>query len=80
MDSIEKKSQVTRLMDLQELADLWRLSPHTIRAMVKAGRLHPTRICRRLLFEPSECTRFLEASTRSPETQEPNAPQEVVAR
>jgi uncharacterized protein YjcR len=53
-------SQVTRLMDLKELASLWRVSPHTIRAWVRQKRLNPTKICRRLLFAPVECERFLQ--------------------
>ena len=51
-----------RLMTLMELADLLRLSPHTIRKMVRTGRLKPTRITRRLLFSPDEVTRFLTAA------------------
>jgi DNA-binding transcriptional MerR regulator len=58
---MDATSQVTRLMDLQELSSLWRVSPHTIRAWVRQGRLTPTRICRRLLFAPAECERFLSA-------------------
>jgi excisionase family DNA binding protein len=50
---------VTRLLDVQELAKLWSVSPHTIRAWVQEKRLNPTRICRRLLFTPAECERFL---------------------
>jgi DNA-binding transcriptional MerR regulator len=56
---MQQESPVTRLMDLKELAALWGVSPHTIRAWVKSNRLTPTRICRRLLFDPAECTRFL---------------------
>jgi excisionase family DNA binding protein len=41
-----------RLLTLQEVADLLRLSPHTIRAMVRRDTLQPVRICRRLLFSP----------------------------
>jgi hypothetical protein len=52
-------SQMTRLVDLKELAALWRVSPHTIRAWVRQKRLTPTGICRRLLFTPAECERFL---------------------
>jgi hypothetical protein len=52
---------VARLMDINELAALWRVSPHTIRAWVQKKRLSPTRICRRLLFHPDECARFLAA-------------------
>ena len=49
-----------RLLTLLEVADLLRLSPHTIRAMVRKGRLQPVRICRRLLFDPTELQRFIE--------------------
>jgi hypothetical protein len=52
-------TSIPRLMDLNELAALWRVSPHTIRAWVRQRRLSPTRICRRLLFHPDECARFL---------------------
>jgi excisionase family DNA binding protein len=48
-----------RLLTLLEVADMSRLSPHTIRAMVRKGRLQPVRICRRLLFSPDEIKRFL---------------------
>jgi len=65
---MQASEQVPRLMDLNELAALWRVSPHTIRAWVQAKRLHPTRICRRLLFHPDECARFLAAGTSDPQT------------
>ena len=48
-----------RLLTLLEVADLFRLSPHTVRAMVRKGSLQPVRICRRLLFSPDEVARFL---------------------
>jgi len=35
------------------------LSPHTIRALVRRGKLRPIRICRRLLFDPHEVARLL---------------------
>jgi len=44
---MEIPAHVTALMDLKELAALWRVSPHTIRAWVRQKRLAPTRICRR---------------------------------
>lgn len=56
---------VTRLVDVQELAGLWSVSPHTIRSWVQSKRLKPTRICRRLLFTPEECERFLQAKDES---------------
>ncbi len=48
-----------RLLTLMEVAELLRLSPHTIRKMVRQDRLRPVRICRRLLFDPAEVTRFV---------------------
>ena len=56
---MQQGEQVTRLLDVGELASRWRVSPHTIRAWVRQKRLNPTRICRRLLFAPAECERFL---------------------
>ena len=64
---METTSQVTRLMDLKELASLWRVSPHTIRSWVRQRRLNPTKICRRLLFDPDECARFLAAGNHGKE-------------
>lgn len=50
---------IPRLLTLSEVAESLRLSPHTIRAMVRQGRLQPVRICRRLLFSPEEVSRLL---------------------
>lgn len=50
---------VERLFTLPEVADMLRLSPHTIRAMVRQGRLQPVRICRRLLFSPEAIARLV---------------------
>lgn len=64
---MQTTSAVPRLMDVNELANLWRVSPHTIRAWVQQKRLTPTKICRRLLFHPDECARFL--ATGNPDVQ-----------
>ena len=48
-----------RLLTLVEVADLLRVSPHTVRAWVRKGRLQPVRICRRLLFSPDVLSRFV---------------------
>jgi excisionase family DNA binding protein len=50
---------IPRLLSLSEVADLLRVSPHTVRAWVRRGRLQPVRICRRLLFYPDEVSRFV---------------------
>ncbi len=48
-----------RLLSLLEVANLLRLSPHTIRSLVRKGKLRPTRICRRLLFSPAAVEQLL---------------------
>ncbi|WP_433966018.1 helix-turn-helix domain-containing protein [Tunturiibacter gelidiferens] len=49
-------------MTLEEVADALRLSKHTVRAFVKRGKLSPVRICRRLLFRPSDLQLLITAS------------------
>lgn len=51
-----------RLLTLLTVAEMLQLSPHTIRSFVRKGKLRPVRICRRLLFDPAEVTRFLAVS------------------
>ncbi len=50
---------IPQLLTLGQLAKLLALSPHTVRKLVKSGRLRPTRVCRKLLFRPDEVLRFL---------------------
>ena len=50
---------VPQLLTLLVLAKTLSVSPHTVRAWVKKGKLRPVRICRRLLFHPDEVARFL---------------------
>lgn len=52
-----------RLLTLMEVADLLRLSPHTVRAMVRNHRLEPVRLCRRLLFHPTDVERLVAESS-----------------
>ena len=59
-------AEITTLIDLNQLAEKWRVSPHTIRGWVARRRLNPTRICRRLLFTSHECERFLRSKDYSP--------------
>ena len=51
---------IPRLRPLIEVAQTLHVSAHTVRSWVRKGRLHPVRICRRLLFHPDEVKRFLE--------------------
>jgi excisionase family DNA binding protein len=50
---------VPQLLTLVAVARALSVSPHTVRAWVRKGKLRPLRICRRLLFDPTEITRFL---------------------
>jgi hypothetical protein len=52
-------TELPNLSTLSEVAHALNLSPHTIRALVRRGKLHPVRICRRLLFDPREITNFV---------------------
>jgi excisionase family DNA binding protein len=55
-------SRVPQLLTLLAVANLLCVSPHTVRSWVRKGKLRPVRICRRLLFEPAEVSRFLQAA------------------
>lgn len=69
--TLGEAARLLALMTLREVAQLLRISPHTVRAMVRDGRLRPVRICRRLLFSQQEVARLLDsASARRPVTAE----------
>lgn len=53
---------VPQLLPLLAVAKALCVSPHTVRAWVRKGKLRPVRICRRILFHPDELHRFLEAA------------------
>lgn len=52
-------AEMIKLLTLLAVAEALAVSPHTVRKMVKTGRLRPVRICRRLLFSPDEVSRFV---------------------
>jgi excisionase family DNA binding protein len=59
------------VIDVHEAARLTSLSPHTIRAYIRQGKLPAVHIGRRVLIEPSALRRFVnscrpEASDRDP--------------
>jgi excisionase family DNA binding protein len=58
----QRTNPIPKLLNLSEVAEVMSLSPHTIRAFVRKGRLRPIRLCRRLLFHPDEISRFLSES------------------
>lgn len=51
--------ELPQLSTLSEVAQALNLSPHTIRSLVRKGKLQPVRICRRLLFDPREIAGFV---------------------
>jgi excisionase family DNA binding protein len=51
----------TMLLNINEAANALRLSPWTIRLYVRVGKLRAVRIGRRVLLEPSELQRLVEA-------------------
>jgi excisionase family DNA binding protein len=53
---------VPQLLTLLGVAKALCVSPHTIRAWVRQGKLKPVRLCRRLLFHPEEIARFVSQS------------------
>jgi excisionase family DNA binding protein len=53
---------IPQLLPLLAVAKTLCVSPHTVRAWVRQGRLRPIRLCRRLLFHPDEVARFLAAA------------------
>jgi excisionase family DNA binding protein len=55
-------------VDIREAARLVSLSPYTIRAYVKSGRLASVRVGRRVLIEPREITRLIEKGRTQPST------------
>ena len=50
---------IPKLLTLIAVAEALAVSPHTVRMWVRKGRLQPVRLCRRLLFDPAEVTRFV---------------------
>ena len=47
------------LWNVEQAAAALSISPWTIRAYIRQGKITPVRIGRRVLFEPHECQRFL---------------------
>lgn len=48
-----------QLLSLDAVAQSLGLSKHTIRSFVRQGRLRPTKVCRRLLFDPADVESFV---------------------
>jgi excisionase family DNA binding protein len=60
---LETTVKVPRLLTLLVVAEALAVSPHTVRMWVRKGRLTPVRLCRRLLFNPTDIARLVAEST-----------------
>jgi excisionase family DNA binding protein len=58
------------VFDVKEAARLLSISPWTVRLYIRNGKLKPVRIGRRVLIEPSELQRLVEAG-RKPRVRAP---------
>jgi excisionase family DNA binding protein len=56
--NMENKGRIL-LWTVEQAAAALAISPWTVRAYIRQGRMRPVRIGRRVLFEPDECQRFL---------------------
>lgn len=57
---------VPQLLTLLAVAKALCVSPHTVRAWIRKGKLRPIRLCRRLLFHPDDLLQFLAAAKAAP--------------
>jgi excisionase family DNA binding protein len=67
--------QVTQLYDVKSAALLLAVSPWTVRAYIRKGRLQPVRIGRLVRLEVEELRRFI-AEAKSPSEVAPRIPEE----
>ena len=65
-----------QLYDVQVAAKLLSISPWTVRAAIRRGRLRPVRIGRRVLLEESELERFVAEAKRTSDTNDHETKQE----
>jgi excisionase family DNA binding protein len=52
------------LLNVREAGHMLSISPWTVRRYISTGKLRPTRIGRRVLVEPAELQRLVEAGRR----------------
>ena len=61
---------MTALKSINEAAGLLGISPWTVRSWVKAGKLRPVRLGRRVLLSEAELERLIAESQAQPTTSE----------
>jgi len=58
------------LLSVADAARVLSISPYTVRFYLRAGKLHPVRIGRRVLLEQSELQRFVDDARSQTSTQQ----------
>jgi excisionase family DNA binding protein len=66
---------MTSLKDVKQAAALLGISPWTVRAYVRDGKLIPVRIGRRVLLEEVELERFIADGKKPKDPRQPDPPQ-----
>ena len=61
------------LLSIEDSAKALAISPWTVRAFCKSGRLNPVRLGRRVLLEPSELRRFIDQAKGGDRLDEPES-------
>ena len=65
---------MNQLLDVKSVAALLSISPYSVRAYCRQGKLNPVRIGRRVVFEMSEVERFVrEAKSKAEDRTTPVA-------
>lgn len=60
---------VTKLLSIQAAAELLSISPWTVRAYVRQGKLRAVRIGRRVLLQEEEIQRLITSGLNNPQAQ-----------
>jgi excisionase family DNA binding protein len=57
-------AELHQLVSRTQVAEMLNVSRHTIPALVRRGKLHPVRICRRLLFDIADVLKLVEEAKK----------------
>ena len=61
---------IPNLMDVNDVAEALRVSPHTVRRWASQNKLRRVKLGSRTLFEPDDVVKFLQKAKRYPEAVE----------
>ena len=68
--------QKVQLYDVKEAAEKLAISPWTVRAYIRAGKLRPIRVGRLVRLDEPELEKFVAAAKAGPSTQDQNTKEE----